>query len=459
MAKIEGTRLEAQEITRVLPATEVYDCSIIYLGKIALAIILIFLGLYAGTKLGLTSWLKACIAWSVAAVIAFLPLNNEAIMWMLAELNSRIWSPVRTPLRFDGNDRITSPKSIEVGDYIRVVEGGGSANLWGVNPHGVHSQEFPFESRVKVSGQSAGLRKQDASAYHRVIAKLVSPDSGRVWIGVFGSDYHDTDPADPNYMYYRRKTAPPGISKKRNPQAEKVARALGDLIDLLCESPKVVREKTLGRQLVTQFHHDPSVVRIAFRVAESGWLIDRRCRRASLLIEHLRILNRKAVITGHVNCSIYLTHLGRMWRLAGSDYRKVEFPEMNGTVMGDYNINFGTAGSIGRDNKVHARITGAEWKNLQDVDMRVLAQELGVLRAELRRQETSAEQDPAVAEVALAMLAAEKGDAAEVAANLSKLGSRAAPIRKWIVDTATSIGVPLAVATIKQIWLHMPPGG
>jgi hypothetical protein len=137
----------------------------------------------------------------------------------------------------------------------------------------------------------------------------------------------------------------------------------------------------------------------------------------------------------------------------------MELPEMNGTIMGDYNINFGTAGSIGRDNKVHSHITDSEWKNLQGVDMKALAQELGILRAELRKHETSAEQDPAVAEVALALLAAEKGDAVGVTANLSKLGSHAAPIRKWIVDTAMSIGVPLAVATIKQTWLHMPPGG
>lgn len=460
MARIEGTRLEAQEITRVLPATEGYGYDLAYLGKIALAVILLAPGLYVGTKLGLTSWFKACIVWSTVVVIALFPLNNEAIMWMLSEWNRNHWSPARIRRRFDGNDRITSPRSIEVGDYIRIVE-----NDVSINPQGANHQLAPHpqvrmpEGRLQTPEQGASQQPRDSSVYYRVIAKLVSSDSGRVWIGVFGNDYHDTDPADPYHKYYRRRTTPPGVIKNRNLKAEKVASALSDLIDLLWESRKAVCERTLGDQLINHYHHDPSVARIAFRIAESGWLVGRQCRKGSLLIEHLRILNRRAIITGHENCSIYLSYIGYMWKVAGSDYRKMELPEMNGTVMGDYNINFGTAGSIGRDNKVHAHIMDPKWKNLQGVDMKALAQELGILRTELRKHETSAEQDPAVGEVALALLAAEKGDAAEVTANLSKLGSHAAPIRKWVVDTATSVGVPLAVAAIKQTWLHMPPGG
>ena len=459
MANIEGTRLEAQDITRVLPTTEMYDYALVYVGKVAFAAIFFFFGLYAGTRLGLTSWLKDCIVWPAAVLIAVLPLNNEALMWILSELNRHYWGAARISPSIGENERPTSPKSIEVGDYIRIVEGNRPTGIQGASQTQFHSQGYVLEGQLQTAEPVISQQPKNSPAYYRVIAKLVSPDTGRVWLAMFGREYYDPDPADFYNQHFRRKVAVPGVLKDQVPQVEKVALALEDLINLLWESDKAVSEKTLGYQLIDELHHDPSVARLAIRFAESGWLIGRKCRKIYFMAEQLKIFNRKTIVTGHENCRIYLAESGRMWKLAGSDYRKTELPELKGTVMGDYNLNLGVAGSIGRENEVHANITNSQWKNGPSLNAKDLAHELAVLRAELRRQSTSPEQDLAIAGVASALLAAEKGDTAGATSDLTNLGSHTAPIRKWIVDTATAIGVPLAVATIKHAWLHLPPGG
>lgn len=458
MAKIEGTRLEAQDITRALPATEVNDCSPVYAGKFILGISFYVFGLFAGTKLGISPWLKDPVDGILALAIAFLPPNNEAIMWWLSEQrhDSRITARIHSG--FKGDELPTSPRSIEVGDYIRRVKDKSPTNYRGPSRAAIN-QAANSGGQLQGSGQSTVQHPQISLKYYRVVAKLVSMNSGRVWIAALGlPDCYDTDPADSHNIYFRRKAPIPGASSSQDLKTRKISEALNDLIELLSKNGGRMHEEDLGGQLINRFHHDPSAVRLAFRIAEYGKLIIRQTR-GKYVLEQLKVFNWKAVVTGHESCEISLTESGRTWERAGSEYRAKDHPRLSGAVMNNnFYLNQGIAGSMGHENTSHITVTNSDWKNFQGLDANALAQELAELRAELRKHSTSPEQDLAIAEVASALLSAEKGDGAGAAANLAKLGSHSASVRKWIVDNATSIGIPLAIAVIKQA-LHIPSNG
>jgi len=114
-----------------------------------------------------------------------------------------------------------------------------------------------------------------------------------------------------------------------------------------------------------------------------------------------------------------------------------------GNVMtGDTYNNSGQAGAIGPN----AQATGNTFVQSrgvdENVDLAVLAQELGRLRTEMRGKATTAEQDVAVADVAKAEAAATKGDRKAIAEHLKSAG-------KWALDIASKIGVNLATSVLK----------
>lgn len=116
--------------------------------------------------------------------------------------------------------------------------------------------------------------------------------------------------------------------------------------------------------------------------------------------------------------------------------------DQSGARMGDSNY-VQQAGAVGSNasapnstfNQLHA---GAR----SDLDLIALAHELARLRAALREQPESEENDIALAEVGRASRAAEEGDQAKTLEHLRAAG-------KWALQTANSIGVALAAAAIK----------
>jgi hypothetical protein len=88
----------------------------------------------------------------------------------------------------------------------------------------------------------------------------------------------------------------------------------------------------------------------------------------------------------------------------------------------------------------------AQFVNATDqIEFDELARELKKLREVLARQADSAEKHAAVGAVAGAELAAQEGDREGVWQQLAQVG-------KWVLDTATRIGVPVAVAAIEAVF-------
>lgn len=76
-------------------------------------------------------------------------------------------------------------------------------------------------------------------------------------------------------------------------------------------------------------------------------------------------------------------------------------------------------------------------------DLTVLANELGKLKAEMQKTAAKTEQFESLLAVSAAEDAAMGGDIATVMEKLRATGS-------WVLDTATKIGVPVAVEAIKK---------
>jgi hypothetical protein len=453
MARYLAERLEARDITRTFPVTENGDCIGIYVGKAILGFAFYFFGLFAGTKLGAPPWLKDPIDAILALVIIFLPLNNEVILWWISELrDSRIEAAIHSG--FNGDDIPTSPKSIEVGNYIRRVDYSSALAFAELNQL-TAMQGNDSNAQFQTPSQSA-VPEQTPPKYNRVIAKIESPGSGQVWIAAMGiKDCYDTDPADSRYIYYRRKASIPGTSTSRDDQASEISIVLDELIELLAYDGGYMSEEKLAGQLIKDLHRDPSAVRLALRIAEYGQLITRQ-RRAMRAVEQLRVFNRKAEMTGHANCIFSLTESGNTWERAASSYPVIDYPEQKGaSVSNNFFGNNWVVGSIGNENEPHVTVSGSSWHNSQSLDTKALAQQLAALSAELRKQPASPEQNQAIAEVESAFHSAQNGDGAGTVTNLAKLRSYSTPVRKWVVDNATAIGVPIAIAAIKEA-LHLP---
>jgi hypothetical protein len=112
--------------------------------------------------------------------------------------------------------------------------------------------------------------------------------------------------------------------------------------------------------------------------------------------------------------------------------------------MGDKNINYGQAGSMGRESTGTLVNYGAAWEQLKaTTDMNSLTNELTLLRAALRKRAQTIEEDKAVVAVADAEVEAQAGNGPGVLQKLATVG-------KWGLSIAKEIGVKVAAETIQK---------
>ena len=112
------------------------------------------------------------------------------------------------------------------------------------------------------------------------------------------------------------------------------------------------------------------------------------------------------------------------------------------TVGDQYKV--GQAGAVGPNSHAHDLTFQQVWNEAgANLDLEVLASELAQLRQALRHSATSAEEDAATGEVALAEVAANQKDGPKALAHLKNAG-------KWALGVAEKIGVGVATAAIKS---------
>lgn len=113
-------------------------------------------------------------------------------------------------------------------------------------------------------------------------------------------------------------------------------------------------------------------------------------------------------------------------------------------VVGDRYDVHGQTAAVGPNAHVHDATFNQLWQqSAEQIDLPALAEELGRLRAALRAEAKTPEDDQIVADVGQAELAAKNGDGAGALRHLRNAG-------KWALGIATSIGVAVAAAAIKS---------
>jgi hypothetical protein len=112
------------------------------------------------------------------------------------------------------------------------------------------------------------------------------------------------------------------------------------------------------------------------------------------------------------------------------------------TVGDQYKV--GQAGAVGPNSHAHDITFQQVWNEAAEkLDLETLASELAQLRPALKQASTSAEEDMAVGEVAMAEVAAKQKDGPKALAHLKNAG-------KWALGVAEKIGVGVATAAIKS---------
>jgi hypothetical protein len=110
----------------------------------------------------------------------------------------------------------------------------------------------------------------------------------------------------------------------------------------------------------------------------------------------------------------------------------------------EYNIEQSQVGAVGRGAHAHDMTFKQVWDSSSDQigDLTRLADELEQLRAALREQARTVEEDSVVGEVAQAEVAAKEGQGPRTLEHLSRAG-------EWALDMAKSIGATVAAAAIR----------
>lgn len=158
-------------------------------------------------------------------------------------------------------------------------------------------------------------------------------------------------------------------------------------------------------------------------------------REIGLYEEDFLSLEDKASADRYIQFLIDLGGRGRY--AAGTRHQGVE------VVMGDrYDVR-GQTGAVGPNAEVHDVTFNQIWQEASsDIDLPALAEELQRLRATLRTDAKTPEDDQVVAEVGQAERAAREGDGPAALRHLRVVG-------KWALGAATAIGAGVAVAAIK----------
>lgn len=130
-----------------------------------------------------------------------------------------------------------------------------------------------------------------------------------------------------------------------------------------------------------------------------------------------------------------------------AEYGKRHHVEAKGdVVIGDKYEAHGNAqiGAMGRGANVTTVSFNSLAGEIREVDLASLISQLQSLRAEMRAQATTTEDDQAVVAVGQAISAAEQGDTSSLFAHLKSSG-------KWALNLATAIGAELAAAVLKSV--------
>ena len=110
--------------------------------------------------------------------------------------------------------------------------------------------------------------------------------------------------------------------------------------------------------------------------------------------------------------------------------------------MGD-KYEVGQAGIVGPNSQASNMIFNQVWSKVEkDVDLDKLADELELLRKQLKIEGTEPEHDEAIGAVASAQVAAKNGDGIKAMESLAKAG-------KWAFDVATKIGTGVAITALE----------
>lgn len=100
-------------------------------------------------------------------------------------------------------------------------------------------------------------------------------------------------------------------------------------------------------------------------------------------------------------------------------------------------------GAVGEGAHVHDVTFNQKWEQAQDsINLSQLAQELSVLRMELRQEATAPEHDVTLGEIAQAEAAAKANDGPKALEHLARTG-------KWALNAATTIGATVAAAALR----------
>jgi hypothetical protein len=105
-----------------------------------------------------------------------------------------------------------------------------------------------------------------------------------------------------------------------------------------------------------------------------------------------------------------------------------------------YNVGQGVG--VGRNVKMRD-VTINQAQSQGQIDLPKLANELGELRSEMKKQATEPEHDVAVGAVAAAEAAAKKGDEKSAMDHLKSAG-------EWALSLGLKIGLPVAIEAIKR---------
>jgi hypothetical protein len=121
--------------------------------------------------------------------------------------------------------------------------------------------------------------------------------------------------------------------------------------------------------------------------------------------------------------------------------RNIFVQELN---MGDQNINYGQAGSIGKQSQGTIQNYDRAWADIKPAtDLTTLATELAQLRQALRQKAQTVEEDKAVASVGEAEFEAREGNGPAVIQKLANAGT-------WVLGVAKEIGVKIAAEVLTK---------
>jgi hypothetical protein len=388
---------------------------------------------------GLPRMIYVTVIVGLALMTILWRLNNEGVQWFFDERFARHPTPVYAQVSRYGPAQETDWDSIELGDFIC-------------------SAEDLAELEAACQARSDTSEPPDPIQYYRRVIGKVTPAGGdRGRIIVFGR-------REPYEVWPESAFFDCGIevrSKKSTAHLRRAAAALTDLLDVLPDGPKTTREDVVIARLVAEQHHRLATVRLALRIALDGGLITRKPHRGLDWLRYLREVSRmfkaSAPITGHTTCRLKLTESGVYWKQAGAAETTTEFPNTDGALpfMSTYihnqqNVVVGDHNHVGTVSSSYAQ-HGSPHR-----DIGQLAEDLAKLRDALTFQPSDPEYTLAISYLGFALRDAELGDESGAVHQLSRLRTLSAEVGKWLLSTATAVGVP-ALSLVLEKLLNISP--